>query len=337
MPKARLIVVGATGTAMKRTIPALRGSEICAVTAIQGRNERKLATVAREYGIAKTYLSAEAMFDSERFDVVFIATPPFLHVNDVLLAARYGRPVICEKPLAHTLSGARRIARAVGDARIPFMLAHQVRHQEAFAYLQATLSSGVIGEVRSAAGQWGFTLNPQASNASWKRDPELAGATVFYDAGIHVLDAFLALFGRPVSVLATGFTSLGYGAMDNAVAIFSYPTLAAVASTSQTLSAPANDLAVFGTDGRIEVPRLFGEVSADAVHVLASGDNQSQTFARTNLYRDEIEDFLQLTHLGQSAIRGTTLQDALGGMVLLDAIDRSIQERREVDVPATND
>ncbi len=65
--KKKMIIIGATGSAYKRTIPALRDSEICEVTAIQGRNEEKLKKTCGEYGIGRYYLDAGEIGADQRY------------------------------------------------------------------------------------------------------------------------------------------------------------------------------------------------------------------------------------------------------------------------------
>lgn len=100
MNKIKIAVIGATGTALKRTIPALRHSEVCEVIAIQGRNEAKLRAAAQQYGIPHYFLSTEEMLQEVSCELAFIGNPPFLHFESVKTALQYGKAVLCEKPLA---------------------------------------------------------------------------------------------------------------------------------------------------------------------------------------------------------------------------------------------
>ena len=61
--KKKMIVIGANGSAYKRTIPALKDSDVCEVIAIQSRNEEKLKSTCEEYNIDNYYTDVEKMLD----------------------------------------------------------------------------------------------------------------------------------------------------------------------------------------------------------------------------------------------------------------------------------
>ena len=66
----RMIIIGANGSAYKRTIPALKDSDLCIVTAIQSRNDVKLKSTCKEYNIEKYYIDMDEMLEKEDFDIL---------------------------------------------------------------------------------------------------------------------------------------------------------------------------------------------------------------------------------------------------------------------------
>lgn len=91
---------GATGTAFKRVIPALKDSPICTVSAIQGRNMDVLKEIQKKFNIAEVYIDSKEMLKKANYDCIYIATPPFLHLGEISNAVKTYKPIICEKPLA---------------------------------------------------------------------------------------------------------------------------------------------------------------------------------------------------------------------------------------------
>lgn len=328
----RLVIIGATGTAAKRTLPALRGSAVCKVAAIHGRDSQRVSHLARAFGIPAAYVDVGQMLDGEAFDAVFVASPPFLHAVHVERACKTGRPVICEKPLAQSLEEARRIRETVEASRTPFMLAHHLRHQEAVVAIRESLIAAEIGDVVGGRGQWGFKLEADARNAVWKRDAASGGSSVFYDAGVHVVDLVVHLFGSPLAVSAAGYRLGDSAVVDNAAAILVYGSFNVVIDSSHDMPAALNDLVIFGNMGRIECPHAFSEESMRAITVQGKQGIRRVEFASVNLYRAEIENFLRRVVLRQRAIAGTTLYEAMESMTVLHAIDLSINERRLVEL-----
>src|SRR3989442_6872286 len=150
--KNTLAIIGATGFALDRVVPALRNSRRCEVAAIQGRNAERTRRAAQEFEIPHWYVDVEEMLGSKTYDAVYIATPPFLHLSDIETAMQHSLPIICEKPLCVSLSEALRIQALLrGKSAVAFMLAHHMRHQRALRELRNAITQGRIGE---AATVW---------------------------------------------------------------------------------------------------------------------------------------------------------------------------------------
>ena len=305
-----MVIIGATGTVYKRTLPGLRNSQICEVIAIQGRNSEKLQKISQEYAIPRVYLNTKEMLEKENFDVVFIGTPPFMHREDIIIASKFGRPIISEKPLAHSLGEAEEIAKALESSGVKFMLAHHLRHQKAVADIKRALDSNLIGNVLSAWGQWGFPLNKDATNAKWKMNPELGGYGPFSDAGIHVIDLIIYLFGPPKYVIAHGFQLEFPLGKENITAIFGYENKSIVLNASQTMTKAGNHLLIYGQKGSIEAYSAFSEKSIRKVRFATKDAEEIIDYPEINLYGAEIENFLTALDSDTKGI-GTTLDDAI--------------------------
>lgn len=322
MNKYKMVIVGATGSAYKRTLPALRNSRICEVVALQGRNTEKLKQIAQEFSVPKIYVDAKEMLDKEKFDIVFIGTPPFMHFDDISLASKYGKIIISEKPLASSLTDAEKIAKVLTSSGVKFMLAHHLRHQKSVSDIKRALEEHIIGDVLSVWGQWSFMLNKDAANAKWKLEPKLGGYGPFGDAGIHVIDMMIYLFGVPNYVVSHGFQLDFPLSNDNMTAIFGYGNKTIVLSASQTMAKPGNHLLIYGQKGSIEVFNAFGEKSIRQVKFATKDEEKIVDYPAVNLYGTEVENFLLSLDSGVPNI-GTTLEEAILGNRLIEAINQS--------------
>ncbi len=123
-------MLSATGTGKKRTIPALVDSEVCRVTAAHGRDATKLAEMQRYFpGIQVTNDIQEFALWADDYDIVYVASPPFLHVEQLRFAFSLGKPVICEKPLVANRYQLSELTALLEENTEPFMVAHHLRHQ----------------------------------------------------------------------------------------------------------------------------------------------------------------------------------------------------------------
>jgi predicted dehydrogenase len=323
----RVAIIAATGTGQKRLLPALAGSSEVRVVAIHARDAASGRALAGRFAVERAFTDPAAMLDEVAPDLVLIASPPFLHREHVGLAAARGIPVLCEKPLATTLPDAIAIARDVQAARIPFALAHHVRHQHAVTCLRELLEAHTVGPVRRVDAQWSFRINSGSRNARWKLDAARGGTTAFHDAGVHALDLVLHLFGKPQAVRATGLRTHA-PTYDNVVAHLVYRDMIATVASSHVSARPLNALVIEGEDGRMVVPQCFGERSVCHIDVATRTGRTRRTFPVENPYRNEVEHFVASVFLG-TPTPGATIHDALHVMCVLDAIDTSMK------VPAT--
>jgi len=331
MKKYKIAIIGASGSGYKRTIPGLSASDICEVSAIQGRDINKLHKISQEHNIPSVYTETADMVKKGDFDIIYIATPPFLHFSDITLAIKSQKPIICEKPVAQNIQEAKKIeALLARSPQIPFMLAHHLRHQPAINEIKDILDKGSIGQILSAWGQWGFLMNKAAGNAKWKLEPALGGFGPFSDAGIHVIDLFIYLFGIPSKVLAHGFTFDFPKALDNTTAIFCYPQMTITLNSSQTMNNAGNNLLIYGTKGSIEVNNAFGEKSIKSVKVKTNNDEKILEYLPVNMYKLEVENFVAAVFMNKK-FQGTNIQEAMAGVRLIESINMSIQKNEGID------
>ncbi|ANN18892.1 hypothetical protein SD37_26895 [Amycolatopsis orientalis] len=305
----RLGILSGTGTALKRTIPALRNSKVCQVSVVHGRDPGRLRLAGRHAPNARLVTSEEEFAENApHYDIVYIGSPPFLHLAHIALAGRLGKPIICEKPLVSNPADLDTLLTPGTRPRVPFMLAHQVRHQAAVDHVRSLLRGGELGRPVAASLQWCFQLNHEASNAAWKLDPALGGSALA-DCGVHGIDLALALFGRPDWVAATGHSIKSAATMDTTTLLMSCGGLPVTVVASQSGHPGANDLVITLSDGLIEARGMFGETAATSVVHTKGTSVVTRSFDLINLYRAEVEDYCAALSRGESA--GTTLDEAV--------------------------
>ena len=145
MKKLGIGVLG-VGEMGKRHAENLRhlvpGAELVAVADVAGARAKQ---IAKELEVAKSFGSLEAMLECKEVQAVLIATPDKFHAQGVLEAAKAGKDILCEKPIALTLADAYAALDAVGKAGVQLQIGFMRRYDPAYAAAMKRIEAGEIG------------------------------------------------------------------------------------------------------------------------------------------------------------------------------------------------
>lgn len=177
---------------------AWRDLEGASIIAICDRDPERLRIVGDQFGIARRYTDAAALFEGETLDFVDIATTAPSHRALVELAARHRVPAICQKPFAPTLADAKAMVKACVEAGVPLMVHENFRWQSAIQAVRAAIDSGEIGT--PFFGRISF----RSAYDVFSGQPYLATGKRFIieDLGIHILDIARFLLGDVSTITA---------------------------------------------------------------------------------------------------------------------------------------
>ena len=201
MPEIRWGIVGCGDVCEVKSGPGLYKAENSALVAVMRRNGELAADFARRHDVAHWYDDGDRLINDPEVNAVYVATPPDTHMEYTLKAARAGKPVYVEKPMARTFDECQAMIRACEDADVPLWVGYYRRRLPKFLKIQELLKQGAIGDVRSVLIRYYQPLNPADAfpdQRSWRVDPEIAGAGLFLDLGSHMLDILDYLLG-PIS------------------------------------------------------------------------------------------------------------------------------------------
>jgi predicted dehydrogenase len=170
--------------AAKRVMAGFAVAKNCRVTALSRREASKARASADQFNIPLAFDSAEKLCRSPEIDAVFVTTPNACHVDDVLLAIEYGKPVLCEKPMAMNAEECREMVEAARRANVLLGVAQVFRFEESTARLRERIAAGDIGKVVFARSEFSF---PAAAGhpRTWINDAAVAGGGPIADVGVH--------------------------------------------------------------------------------------------------------------------------------------------------------
>lgn len=146
MVKMGLIGAGTMGKMYARAFSQCRASELVAICDL---DERKAKSLARRFSVSGAYADCGKMLRSEDLDAVTVATPDFSHRKPVVACLRAGKDVLCEKPLATTLSDCAAMRDAVHKSERKFMVNFGNRHKTKIYAIKERLDAGELGTIEN--------------------------------------------------------------------------------------------------------------------------------------------------------------------------------------------
>ena len=166
-----------------------------------GRTRAKVEAAARQYGWEEAATDWEAVVDRKDIDLVDVSTPGDLHAPIAIAAARAGKAVFCEKPLANTVAEAERMLAAVERAGVAHMICHNYRRAPAVMLAKQLIDEGQLGEIRHYRGTYlqDWIADP-AFPLVWRLDRRKAGSGALGDIAAHSIDLARFLVGEIAEV-----------------------------------------------------------------------------------------------------------------------------------------
>jgi predicted dehydrogenase len=325
-------IVGFGLHAVKRLMPGFASAKNCRVVALSRRDARKAQESARQFQIPLAFTSAEKLCRSPDVDAVFVATPNACHLQDVLLAVEYGKPVLCEKPMAINTDQCREMVEAARRAKVLLGVAQVFRFEESTNRIRQRLAAGQIGKPIFAHSE--FSFSGGAGHArTWLNDLAIAGGGPIADVGVHCVDALRFILQDEVErVTARGFSDHMSGDVEAAAALileFSRGTLGTVAvsfrAEYRTPLEIIGDAGVLRADNGLTVDRTLQlELRRGGTVV------ESETVSNESAYTRQVEAFADAVE-GKSEfpIPG---EEGWQNQEILDAAYRSMRSGKTEDV-----
>jgi predicted dehydrogenase len=247
-----------TGRIAEAFAAALKRSRRGALLAVASRSHAKAQLFSKKFSISKAYSSYQALLADPEIQAVYISLPHPLHAPWSIQAARAGKHILCEKPMAMNAREAAEVIRIVRQEKVFFMEALMYRCHPQTLKLLDLIRSKVIGDLKLIKASFGFKTHFDPENRLFKKS--LGGGAILdlgcYPVSMTRMLAGLALgkdFAEPQSIAASG--QLGKTRVDEtAVAIFRFPgNILAQLECSISINLGMS-LKIWGTKGEIEVP-----------------------------------------------------------------------------------
>ena len=328
-------IVGLGGYGLGVIIPQFANCAHSKLVAVVSGDPAKAHRVAAEHGLPERSIYSYESFDQIRknpdVDIVYVCLPNSMHAEFVIRAARAGKHVMCEKPMAMSAAECVKMIAACKTANRKLMIGYRC-HFEPFNLEAMRLArSGAAGKIRYVRSEHGFI---QGNPDRWRLKRALAGGGSLMDMGIYALQAARYMTGEePIAVQAiesTDRTDPRFHEVEDQIDWQLLFPSGAVGACKSMYSANQNRIIAMGDKGRIE---LEPATRYDGNHMWTGRDGREHEItpppgpAKTQFAG-------QLDHLSECIVSGrepiVSGEEGLRDMRIIDAIYRSAREGRRI-------
>lgn len=192
--------------------PALKKTRFARLTGIVTGSPEKIPKWRKEYGIPEgnvyNYGNLERIADNKEIDVVYVVTPTGVHRDFAIRAAKAGKHVICEKPMAPTVEDCTRMIEAVKDHGVTLQIGYRLHWDPFHLRLMKAMKTKEFGPWSAIEAANGYRVNGFPGR-DW-RIGKLSVAGALYDVGVYAVQAQLyTACEKPVRVTAKHSTDRG--------------------------------------------------------------------------------------------------------------------------------
>jgi len=285
-------------------IAGIRATTNSKVAALVSGHRGKALRIAADCGVPENSIYGYDNFDSiasnKSVDAVYVALPNSMHAEYTIRAAKAGKHVVCEKPMATSVADCEAMIAACKAAGVKLMIAYRCHYEPTNLKAVSLIRSGALGQVQAIESAFGFNIAP----GEWRLDKKMSGGGPLVDVGIYSLNATRYLTGEePESFSA--YTSIidrdgRFTSVDENLSwTMKFPS-GIVASCNTTYGAPMDGFfKVHGSKGWIDANPAF---NYDGLHLHA--EISGAVLDEHNAARDPYQFQAQAQHFSHCVQNG---------------------------------
>ena len=338
--KVGIIGYGWVAGAHIAAINATRQAEVRAVYSSRKLSSAEVST--RHGGDIRCHTDLTEMLATD-IDVVSICSYPGQHASQAVAAARAGKHLIIEKPLALNARDLRRVREAVSKAGVKTCVCFECRYSSQFLTTKSVIDRGLLGKIHYAEVDYYHGIGPWYGQFRWNIRKEAGGSSLL-SAGCHALDALLLCMGgevESVSSLATNSKNKDFGKYEyptSSVTILRFKDgrIGKTASIIDCLQPYYFHVHLVGSEGSLLDNRFFSTQlgglnksrwSELSMKLLDSGDVSDHP------YQTQFQAFFDALDRGRQ-MPLTSLEEAAQTHEIIFAADRSAETGRPIRIQA---
>ena len=306
----------------RKVVPAMKRADRTDVVAIASRDVERGREYAAELGIPTVHDSYDAMLSDDMVDAVYIPLPNTMHAEWTLAAARAGKHVLCEKPLATNAAEAARMVAACEQAGVQLAEAFMYRLHPSWLAVRDLVRSGRIGRLTAIQSWFGYH-NDDPTNI--RNRAELGGGAL-YDVGCYCVSLSRLLFEhepRRIQASVVRDPEMDVDVLTSAILDFDDGVATFTCSTRTETDQRVH---VYGTTGRISLGIPFNIPPDRETEVYVTSGGNPPVSPATDVLRFPAADpyTIQAEHFAAAVIDGVPLpfpaSDAIANMRVIEQI-----------------
>ncbi|MGF7148612.1 glucose-fructose oxidoreductase [Sphingomonas zeicaulis] len=332
-------IVGLGQYGLKTIIPQFVNCAHSRLAAVVSGDPAKAARVVAEHGLPKTAIYSYENFDSIRnnpdVDIVYVCLPNSMHAEYTIRAARAGKHVMCEKPMATSVAECEAMIAACKAAKRKLMIGYRCHFEATNLEAIRLASSGALGKLRYVRSEHGFVMRDPSV---WRLKRALSGGGSLMDIGIYALQASRYMTGEePIAVYARESTDRSdprFTEVEDMIEFtLEFPS-GVMAGCYSMYSANQNRILVMGDKGRAELEPAT-RYAGNRMWTGRDGREQEVTPPATphkTQFAGQLDHLVQCVRTGNEPI--VSGEEGLRDMRIIEAIYRSAREGRRIPLGA---
>jgi predicted dehydrogenase len=326
--KQGVAIIGIGEHSLKRIIPAILQTDRCHLAGLISSGVEKLRDVGGRFGVPESaqyvYDDLERIADNPDIDFVYVAVPNALHAEFAIRAARAGKHVLVEKPMAVSVEQCEAMTAASTAAGKFLAIAYRVQFDTRHLEMQRLAHEQVFGMPKLIRADIGFPL----TRDDWRVNHDLSGGVVM-EQGVYAVNAACGLMReQPVEVVAyeAKSDSIRFANVEESVFWSMQFASGAVAQCATSYSVRMNGLRVDAVEGYFELQPAYSEdgLRGSSTAGNIGGDNGNQIARQLDEFAGRIENGVAPT-LGSPA-------EGLRDVKIIAAIHESLRSGRSVSL-----
>lgn len=243
-------------------MPGARLTTNSQITALVSGHRDKAERIAAEYGVPSSSIYSYEDFDriaeNKSVQAVYVALPNSMHAEYTIRAAKAGKHVLCEKPMATNVDECEQMIQACKAARVKLMIAYRCHYEPTNLKAVKLIRDGALGQIQAIESSFGFDIRA----GEWRLSKALAGGGPLFDVGIYSLNACRYLTGEEPKDIAAFASVIDHDGRfkeveENVAWSMKFPS-GVLASCTTTYGAPMDGyFRVHGAKGWLEVDSAF--------------------------------------------------------------------------------
>jgi 1,5-anhydro-D-fructose reductase (1,5-anhydro-D-mannitol-forming) len=324
-------IVGASNIAKSWMINAINAQPDAKVGAVYSSSPERAKHFAAETGIPKFYSSLDAFLGDQEIDAVYIGTRNDQHEAQTIAAAAHGKHVLCDKPLALSVDGARKMIKACAEAKVIFATNHHLRSSTIQRKLRALIKDGAIGKPLAARSFFAVLLPEE--NRGWRTESAEAGAGVILDISVHIADTLRFVLDDDVEEVVAFSANQGVSAPsieDGVMGVLRFRSgVLAQFHDAFTIGHDLTGLQIHGTKGSLFAEENLLQRPNGRIYLQKNGKKEEVSVGPIeNHYEFLVHEFINAVHgRGHPFASG---EDGMKSVAIATAILESSRTKRAV-------